>query len=488
MIPPRLALAGCGTLALTIYCWTVGVNLGGAQPLGIILHTAWLGGAVSLLLLSALAKEIPLPASRLYRVLSQTVLTLLAVAAAGSIALSIVTVSGITRANPDYTSDAAAFNHFNAQLVLQGINPYTADGRFWHAIAEFPHVGATPLKRGRYQGAAYDPYGPGLGQIVSDVQQELAHPELRGPEYDPATLHSYPALAFLVYVPNVWAGLPSTAPTGVLFLLLLGIAACFRAPSTFRPYLALILLANQFLILGALRGEFEPVAYLLAILAWRLDRHRRLSPVALGLSAAVKQIIWPLIPLYTILTWRRHGGKEAMLRLVIMVIAFLAPNLPFILSSPGAWATGLLLPVTLPLFPSGVGLIEVTHSGLLPLWPPVVYGLLEIAALAALYVWCARTDRALRPEIYPLLALLPFFLAWRSLLAYFLVLPVLAIYASLPLLADGAMDPPASPELAGVELPSSLGVRTGTTASWLPKSDRPVSEEGSSAGSGSSSG
>jgi hypothetical protein len=177
MIPPRLALAGCGTLALTIYCWTIDVNPGGAQPLGIILHTAWLGGSVSLLLLSALAKDIPLPAGSLYRVVSATLLILLAVAAGGSIALSIFTARGITRANPDYVSDAAAFNHFNAQLVLAGIDPFSADGRFWHAIAEFPHVGATPLERGRYQGAPYDPYGPSLSQIVSDVQQELAYPE-----------------------------------------------------------------------------------------------------------------------------------------------------------------------------------------------------------------------------------------------------------------------------------------------------------------------
>jgi Flp pilus assembly protein protease CpaA len=45
-----------------MYCWTIDMSLGSAQPLGIILHTAWLGGAVSLLLLSVLAKDITLPA------------------------------------------------------------------------------------------------------------------------------------------------------------------------------------------------------------------------------------------------------------------------------------------------------------------------------------------------------------------------------------------------------------------------------------------
>jgi hypothetical protein len=493
MIPPRLALAGCGTLALTIYCWTAGVIDGVAQPLGIILHTAFLGGAVALLLLSALARGLQVPVDRaataLYRVMSVALVALLAVAAGGSIALSILTASGITGAHPDYTSDAAAFNHFNAQLVLQGINPYSADGRFWHAIAEFPDVGATPLERGRYAGPAYDPYGPGLDQIVSDVKQELAHPGERGPEYDPATLHSYPALAFLLYVPNIWAGWPSTAPTGLVFLLLFSVAAVWGAPRALWPYLLVILLANQFLILGALRGEFEPIAYLLAILAWRLEgleQHRWLSPVLLGLSAAVKQIIWPLIPLYFILSWRRHGMRTALVRLIITVAAFLAPNLPFLLTSPGGWVSGLLLPVTLPLFPSGVGLIELTHTGLIPVWPSAVYGLLEIAALVALYLWCARSRAPLRPELYPLLALLPFFLAWRSLLAYFLVLPVLAIYASLPLLGGGPEDSSSPPALAGAEeVPSLVGVRTGTSAS-LAVPDVKDSEESSSAGGSTS--
>src|SRR5262249_51840870 len=149
-MPPRVLLLACGTLALTFYCWTAAIADGAPEPLGTLLHTAWLGGTVALLLVAALAKDLQGPrpgrVSLSYRATSHVLLALLLLGAAGSIAISVVTVREITRANPDYTSDAAAFNHFNAQLVLHGINPYAADGDFRTAIAQFPYVGATPLE------------------------------------------------------------------------------------------------------------------------------------------------------------------------------------------------------------------------------------------------------------------------------------------------------------------------------------------------------
>ncbi len=72
-----------------------------------------------------------------------------------------------------YDSDAAAFNQFNAKLVLQGKNPYTSDGLFWDAIRQFPNAGATPLQRGIY---AQSTFGPSLTQLVLDVKRELADP------------------------------------------------------------------------------------------------------------------------------------------------------------------------------------------------------------------------------------------------------------------------------------------------------------------------
>src|SRR5262249_54979290 len=144
-----------------------------------------------------------------YRLLSVGVMSLVALSVAATIALSLaITLS--SGADPRfYNSDAAAFNHYNADLPLHGHNPYTADALFWDAIRRFPDAGATPLRLGRY---AHSVYGPSLEQVVRDVKAELRVPAARGQEYAPASMHSYPALAFLVYVPAVWLGLPTTLP------------------------------------------------------------------------------------------------------------------------------------------------------------------------------------------------------------------------------------------------------------------------------------
>ena len=427
-------------------------------------------------LLAALAKDLhaetqaPISYPPSYRATSQLLLALLVLSAAGSIAISVVTAREMTRANPDYSSDASAFNHFNAQLVLDGVNPYTAGNRFLAcdcAVSERRShaAGSRPVCR-RTLPAVWP--GPRADR-ASTCDKSWPRPRAAGPEYDPDTLHSYPALAFLVYVPNIWAGWSSTAPTNLLFCILFILASVWGAPRALWPFLTISVLANQFLLLGALRGEFEPVAYFLVICAWRLEKQRPVaSSLLLGLGAAVKQIVWPLVPLYAIIVWRRQGPRAALARLAVTALAFAAINLPFIIASPGAWARSQALPVTLPLFPSGVGLVELSHSGLVPLLPSGVYTALEIAALGAIYLWFALARTPVRPELAPALALLPFLLAWRSLLAYFLVLPPLALYASLPLLGGntpGSEDAAPCVTSPGTETgtaPLAGGVSTGT--------------------------
>src|SRR5215469_9944816 len=107
-MPPRVMLLACGTLALTIYCWTATGSDSSPQPLGTLIQTAWLGGAVAMLLLAVLAGNLPTVGSVSvwfpYRLTSRILLVLLSLSAALSIALAVVTIQGISRANPHYSS------------------------------------------------------------------------------------------------------------------------------------------------------------------------------------------------------------------------------------------------------------------------------------------------------------------------------------------------------------------------------------------------
>jgi hypothetical protein len=99
-----------------------------------------------------------------------------------------------------YHNDVLSFTHVNADLVLAGRNPYTTDSAFAVALKEYPLALPSPLRRG-ILGPGYD--SPSLYEINVLRRLYIASPgETRG-ALDPQTLHSYPALSFLLYVPFI---------------------------------------------------------------------------------------------------------------------------------------------------------------------------------------------------------------------------------------------------------------------------------------------
>lgn len=432
----RQAQLGCGILAVTLSNWIAFTSQDAPSVAATLVMLGTLIAGLALMLRAALAaperelraEDTAITAPRRSRLGSLALVALLLLSAALTCGLALNLLVTAAGSPTIYDSDAAAFNHYNAELVLQGVNPYTADGHFWDALQRFPSVGATPLRAGRYTGSTY---GPSLTQVVHDAHAEATTPSLRGPEFAPASLHSYPALAFLVYVPGIWAGLSTTTYTSLLCLAGFLLAAGWDAPRQRRPLVALLLLANTFLVVLTLRGSFDVVALLPALLAWRTLNRPRLSGALLGLGCAVKQIVWPLVPFYAVFVWRREGPRAAMVRLAFGAAGFLVPNLPFLLAAPGTWLSSVLLPMTLPIFPSGVGLVALARAGVAPLLPPVVYALLELIAMAGLLTWCARARTMPRAEIALIVGLLPLLFAWHSLSAYFVAVPALAVYAYL---------------------------------------------------------
>ncbi len=430
-LPPRLLLLGAGTLLQTAGATLAALTVASLPP-GLLPLAALLFALGILCLVGAISRRAPWPAPLQvrYRLGALALLALLLLADAYTLGLGATALAKASSPDP-YNSDASAFNAYNARLVLEGVNPYTADNRYWDALQTYPDVGATPIRRGIY---AESDWGPAIPQIRRDVDARLANPARRGPEYPAASLHSYPALSFLVYVPLVWLGLPNTMALNALLLVCLLVAAAWGTPRGLRFGVWATLLAGSFLIFYALGGSFEVVAFLPVLLAWRWREHRWLSPLLLGLGCAVKQVVWPLALFYLVITWRERGPRAAVERGGVALLAFLLPNLPFLAASPSAWASSLLLPITLPVFPSGIGLIALARGGLLPLWPAAAYTALELAALVGLLLWFARARQLPRPESALVLGTLPLLLAWHSTAGYFAVLPALAVYAAMPLL------------------------------------------------------
>lgn len=332
--------------------------------------------------------------------------------------------TSLTTSQVRYGSDDLYYNHYDAWLVLHGKNPY-AGNWLLDEVTYFSDPAYTPLLRGRFSDPRHYPSRAAMDAIVAEYQ---AHPDVVPPEIDPATTHSYPAGAFLVDVPGVWAGIPSIAFTQLLLLLALLVAIVWAAPPRWRLVVALLLLTTVDGIREVAGADFEiwPLAFV--AFAWLARGRRWPSALLLGAACAIKQTAWLAAPFYLLYVWRTYGRDEALRRAAIAAAAFLAINLQWIVASPGAWLSSILLPASLPLLPDGSGVIGLSLTGMLPLLPSTVYAALELAALGVALVWYWRTWPRYRLAGL-VLPLVPLFFAWRSSERYFVLLPLAAVLA-----------------------------------------------------------
>lgn len=332
-------------------------------------------------------------------------------------------VRGLTVTPARYGSDDLYYNHYNAWLVLHGKNPYTGE---WltSEVGYFGDRAYTPIARGRFSNPRHYPTRAQMDAIVGEY---LANPRVTPPELDPATTHSYPAGAFLAALPAVWAGAPSIAITQIALFLALLVLIVSRAPGRLEALVvALLALATADGARQVSGADFEiwPLAFLSG--AWLLAERPRLSAVVLGVACAIKQTAWIAAPFYLLWIWRERGRAEAIRRGALALATFLIVNLPWIVASPGAWLRSMLLPVSLPLLPDGSGLIGLSLTGALPLFPAWVYSALELVALVAALVWYWRSE-CYYPYVGLVLPLLPLLAAWRSSERYFELLPIAAL-------------------------------------------------------------
>ena len=428
---PQLARVGIVALALLLQTLVM-ASPGHFRP-----ATTWyfavfvtLGTLVSLVLSAGLA--VPLR-----NVLSLRIRQWLCVS--GLAVLSILTCVGITNAvsgiqamavGAPYSNDGAVMDYYAAQQTLHGRNPYFKTN-IVAALASMnvPSTTVTPLMDGQFRGSSAYPSDESVQQVFLNVLRYRSRAGVPVPnEFE--SKYNYPAGSFLFILPFVWLGLHDMRFLYSLAVLGMGVYLWFRMARPLRWLVPLIVLSDVPLVILSRGGQPDPLYGLFLMLGFAEWGRSKTSPLLMGLAIATKQLAWFFVPFYVILVIRRFGYREALKRAGIMTGVYVLLNGWFIVKSPGAYMSSIMGPMWDPMFPMGIGVISLFVSGLLPMLPKVAFGVTEVLAWGggAYAFW---RSRLLAPASVAALAALPLFFAWRSLVNYFYLVPLLALAITL---------------------------------------------------------
>ena len=174
-------------------------------------------------------------------------------------------------------------------------------------------------------------------------------------------------------------------------------------------------------------GETGSIVFPLLLISWvSLDRNRLLSAVTMGLAVATKQTAWFFLPFYLILLWRKSGKRSFMTATSVITGIFLLINAYFIIIGPKLWLSSVLAPMTSPMFPNGVGIVSLVISGFINIRSSLPFAGLEAVVFVGEAFWYTRNAKRYS-FAGPILAVLPLFFAWRSLLNYFFYVQIIVI-------------------------------------------------------------
>ena len=312
---------------------------------------------------------------------------------------------------PDYGTDEIAFDQYAAQLALHGIDPYL------HSMAAaFPLFHVSPN---------------GYTFLVTG---------------HPVTTLSYPALSFEAYLPLLALGVTTQTAVWVnVAAWAIGAMVLYAVlPRKLAPLAAVIVSLDVFtayavggitdalfvpLLIGAAAG-WDRFAWTRGPAAWR-------GPILMGLAMAVKQTPWLVVPFVAagiVLESRRlHGWRQAARDgsryAGIAAAAFLVPNLPYLLASPGAWLNGVLTPLLAQTVPMGQGLISLSLSLSVGGGSLRAYSVATLVVLAGILACYLATYPVLKPAAFILPSIALFF-ATRSSGSYLVMLIPAAIAAA----------------------------------------------------------
>jgi len=217
-------------------------------------------------------------------------------------------------------------------------------------------------------------------------------------------------------------------------LICLGVLiwVAWQAPQHLR-LAALFTASAAFCIVYSLPVDTEIVCIALLLGGWHQRRRVWIGPVLLGLACAFKQYSWFFVPFFILDIWLAQGGRATLRWCIVTAAAFLLPNIPYLIMSPGPWLHSLTLPMSEPLFPQGIGIMTLSLGHLVPYLPPLFYSICELLAIVivlAVVLWLQIRRHFPLGDALLIIALVPLLFAFRSPPNYFAFAPWLALYAA----------------------------------------------------------
>jgi len=309
-----------------------------------------------------------------------------------------------------------------AENLLEGKNPY-AHANIIEGLITYhgAHDRVTPMRIGRFKNDF--PYPPleSIDALVNQAIEDPAHPPA---EF--VSNVSYPAGSFLLVAPFLAIGI-SDIRIAYAILALAGLVYAVRVMPSKRRWVFIGAAVVSLELWNAVAaGDTSITCFPLLLVAWlSLGRHNRVSALFMGLAVATKQTAWFVLPFYLILLYRTSGIRPIGAAIGIVAAVFAAVNVPFIIAGPRLWLDSILSPVADPMFPLGVGVINLVTSGLVNITQSWPFTLMELGALGLGLVWYWRNARRY-PHAGLILAVLPLFFAWRSLWPYFFYVGMIA--------------------------------------------------------------
>jgi len=321
-------------------------------------------------------------------------------------------------------SDAAALQHQATQNFLSGENPYKVSNVISAGIEfKLPYTKLTPLRTGQFINDF--PY-PDLNKIKQVYTAAQATPEKIPVEF--VSDYNYPAGSFIIPAPFIALGI---ADIRIVFLLCLLPALAYVIwqikAKDMRVFFIIVLFASFDLWNSVFSGATSLLVFPMLLLSWILYRKNLwVSAIFMGLAIATKQVIWFFLPFYLILILREKGLRKSILIATLCAVIFFVFNGAYIINDPKLWFSSIVEPMANTLFPSNIGIITLNFLGIINAHSSLPFTIMEVIVYLTSLTWyyfnCKKA-----PETGLVLAITPFFFAWRGSWGYYLYYDVLIL-------------------------------------------------------------